>query len=339
MITIERAREILRGAKGKRILVIGDVMVDKYVHGKVHRISPEAPVPVVHVNRETVLPGGAANVALNILALGGAADLAGVVGRDAAGEQVRALLKKHGVGLKHVVASSAVSTTVKTRVIAERQQVVRIDTENPPEDFAKPTDTLARAALATAITKAAGVIIEDYGKGVITQAVVDVAIREANRRKIPSGLDPKDNPQLRVKGVTVAKPNYREACLASGLPELPLKAPVDRDPHLLKVGKVLLKKWGPDFLAITLGSHGILVMNGKDKPQVIPTRAREVFDVTGAGDAVIAATVLFLAAGASHLEAATLANHVAGVVVGKLGAAVCSIDELLASLADERRSA
>jgi rfaE bifunctional protein kinase chain/domain len=135
MITIERTKEILASAKGRRILVIGDVMVDRYVHGKVHRISPEAPVPVVHVTRETVLPGGAANVALNILALGGAADLAGIVGRDAAGEQVCVLLKKEGVGLKHIVASGSVATTVKTRVIAERQQVVRIDTENPPEDF------------------------------------------------------------------------------------------------------------------------------------------------------------------------------------------------------------
>lgn len=339
MITIERTREILAGARNKRILVIGDVMVDRYVHGKVHRISPEAPVPVVHVTRETVLPGGAANVALNILSLGGAADLAGVVGKDAAGAQVQGLLRKHGVGLKHIIESKSVSTTVKTRVIAERQQVVRIDTENPPEDFSKPTETLVKSVLAKAVAKAAGVIIEDYGKGVITQAVVDVAIREARRRTIPVGLDPKDNPELRVNGVTVAKPNYREACLAAGMPELPLKAPVDRDPHLLRVARVLLKKWGPEFLAITLGSHGILVMNGKDRPQVIPTRAREVFDVTGAGDAVIAATVLFLAGGASHLEAATLANHVAGVVVGKLGAAVCTIDELLASLVNERRSA
>lgn len=331
MITVERAQEILRAAARKRILVVGDVMVDRYVHGKVHRISPEAPVPVVHVTQETLLPGGAANVALNVLSLGGRVSLAGVVGVDTAGTQVKQHLAGKGVNVRSVLAAKSVATTVKTRVIAERQQVVRIDREDGPEAFAAPTRLLVRG-IGQALAAANGVIIEDYGKGVINQPLVDAVIRGARRRRIPSGLDPKDNLGLRVKGITVAKPNYREACLAAGLPERPLKAPVEKDPHLLKVATTLLKKWGPGFVAVTLGAHGILILNGKGRPTLIPTRAREVFDVTGAGDAVIAATILFLAAGATQLESAEMANHVAGVVVGKLGAAVCSVDELLASI-------
>jgi D-beta-D-heptose 7-phosphate kinase/D-beta-D-heptose 1-phosphate adenosyltransferase len=330
-MTINRARasELLKACHGKKILVVGDLMLDRYILGAVNRISPEAPVPVVHVHTEKAVPGGASNVALNIGSLHGRGGVAGVIGDDADGRELSSLLTSRGVSTGAALLDPGVRTTVKTRVIAERQQIVRIDWEDA---FHYSPDTLARfrQCLIEEIAEADGVIIEDYGKGVIVQEVVDTVVQAAAARKIPVGLDPKENHILDVAGITLATPNRKEAFNGAGIAETrPVADPLNDEP-LLKVGEILLEKWRPELLAITLGAQGMLLLERGKAPLVVPTRAREVFDVSGAGDTVIATCVLARAAGASFVEAAEIANYAAGVVVGKLGTATCTADELLA---------
>lgn len=330
-MTINRARasELLKACHGKKILVVGDLMLDRYILGAVNRISPEAPVPVVHVHTEKAVPGGASNVALNIGSLHGRGGVAGVIGDDADGRELSALLTSRGVSTGAALLDPGVRTTVKTRVIAERQQIVRIDWEDA---FHYAPDTLARfrQRLIEEISEADGVIIEDYGKGVIVQEVVDTVVQAAAARKIPVGLDPKENHILDVAGITLATPNRKEAFNGAGIAETrPAADPLSDEP-LLKVGEILLEKWRPELLSITLGAQGMLLLERGKDPLVVPTRAREVFDVSGAGDTVIATCVLARAAGATFVEAAEIANYAAGVVVGKLGTATCTADELLA---------
>jgi D-beta-D-heptose 7-phosphate kinase/D-beta-D-heptose 1-phosphate adenosyltransferase len=311
------------------VLVVGDVMLDEYVMGTVNRISPEAPVPVVRVRGRECRPGGAANVAFNIQALGGQAVVAGVVGKDAAGADLVRLLKARGIRTDGILATDRIATTVKTRILAERQQVVRIDNESDMDSVAGVADRLAARAKAL-VSQVAGVIIEDYGKGVICQPVLDAVLPEAIRRGKSAGFDPKDNHDLMIQGITMATPNYKEACWAAGAKERPLAdGDLSGDSWLRELGDTLLAKWQAQFMVITLGAHGMYVLERDGTASHIPTRAREVFDVSGAGDTVIAAAVLGLASGASHYEALSLANFAAGVVVGKLGTATCSPAELL----------
>jgi D-beta-D-heptose 7-phosphate kinase/D-beta-D-heptose 1-phosphate adenosyltransferase len=331
MITRKRAEKIVNAFAGKKILVVGDLMLDRYISGSVHRISPEAPVPVVLVSGERASPGGAANVASNIQSLGGHAIVVGIVGRDAAADELTESLISRGISTDGVIACDWTKTTVKTRVVAERQQVVRIDHEDSAEVAAYATKDLCKtvAKLAASVD---GIIVEDYGKGVICQEVVNAVLGAARKRKIPVGLDPKDNHELDVAGITFATPNYKEACAAAGLKEVQLGKDPASNKNLEQAGVILMKKWEPELLVITLGSNGMYLLNRKEKPQVIPTRAREVFDVSGAGDTVIATAMLALAAGGDYYESASLANHAAGVVVGKLGTATCSPEELIASM-------
>jgi D-beta-D-heptose 7-phosphate kinase/D-beta-D-heptose 1-phosphate adenosyltransferase len=333
----ERAKALMEIFRRQRILVVGDLMLDKYIHGSVERISPEAPVPVVQVNRERGVPGGAANVAYNICALGGQACVAGVVGNDLAGTELLAILKDRGIGTEGVRVIAGRPTTVKMRVLADRQQVVRVDWEGHPE--LPDVDVLAFCAMVDAeVARSSGVVIEDYSKGVVRQEVMDAVLAAAHRRKVPVGLDPKDNLDLRISGLTLATPNYKEAHACSGLPNRPPPPgdPLD-DVSLRMAAELLMKKWTPEQLIVTLGPKGMYVASPAKAPHVIPTRAREVYDVSGAGDTVIATCVLALAAGATCDEAAVLGNNAAGVVVGKLGTATCSPEELLASVeANER---
>jgi len=330
-MTINRARasELLQACHGKKILVVGDLMLDRYIMGNVNRISPEAPVPVVHVHSEKAVPGGASNVALNVGSLNGRGGVAGVIGDDADGRELSALLTSRGVSTTAAVRDPSIRTTVKTRVIAERQQIVRIDWE---DSFRYSPDTLKQFCdrLTSEIATADGVILEDYGKGVIVQEVVNTVLRAAALKKIPVGLDPKENHILDVAGITLATPNRKEAFNGAGIAESRPAAHPLEDSTLLKVGDILLEKWRPELLAITLGAQGMLLLEKGKSPLVVPTRAREVFDVSGAGDTVIATCLLARAAGASFVEAAEIANYAAGVVVGKLGTATCSADELLA---------
>ena len=332
-ISQRRARQLLDLFPRKRILVVGDLMLDRYILGSVNRISPEAPVPVVHVREEKAVPGGSANVAWNVVSLGGRATVAGVVGRDHAGRELLDLLKQRGVTAGGALEGVNHRTTVKTRVVAERQQLVRVDWE---DRFVYPPRLMAsfRAHLEKEMAKADGVVLADYGKGVLQQPVVDAVLAAAARRKLPVGLDPK-NFDLNVAGITFATPNRKEAFGAVGAAESrPAANPLD-DAPLLRVADALLEKWKPQELMITLGAQGMLLAGRGRPPKHVPTRAREVFDVSGAGDTVIATCTLALAAGASFDEAAELANWAAGVVVAKLGTATCSPEELLNHLGRE----
>jgi rfaE bifunctional protein kinase chain/domain len=323
----ERARELLAAFPRQRILVIGDLMLDRYIYGAVNRISPEAPVPVVSVTHEKSMPGGASNTAWNVQSLGGQAVVGGVLGKDAAGADLKALLSGGGVGLEGLVEGEGFRTTVKTRIIAERQQVVRVDWD----DHFDVGDRQARAfgeLMSREARRATGIILEDYGKGVVRQPVVDAVLKVAREAAIPVGLDPKEGQELDVRGITLATPNRHEAFSLAGVRETRSQAHPLEDQPLLDVSARLLEKWNAEQILVTLGSQGILLRARAGGLHHVPTRAREVFDVSGAGDTVIATCVLALAAGATPIEAAELANYAAGVVVGKLGTATCTPEEL-----------
>ena len=328
----ERVTQLSDAFRRQRILVVGDLMLDKYIHGTVERISPEAPVPVVRVARERQVPGGAANVAWNVRAFGGEAVMAGVVGHDAAGRDLMKLMAAQGVSTDAIRIVEGLQTTVKMRVLADRQQVVRVDWDADPE-FPKADMDIFCETVSRQIETCTGVVIEDYSKAIVRQEVMDAVLSAARKKGIPVGLDPKDNLNLRIKGITLATPNYKEAHVCAGLPA---KAPPPGNPlndlSLRKAAEILLKTWEPEQLLVTLGPNGMYLASRDRVPLVIPTRAREVYDVSGAGDTVIATCVLALAAGASFDEAAVLGNNAAGVVVGKLGTATCSPEELLASV-------
>lgn len=340
-MNVTEAKRCLDAVRGRRILVVGDLMLDRYVFGTVSRISPEAPVPVVLVAREEIKPGGAANVARNIRALGGEVTIAGVIGQDAAGQDLRRILEQAGIGTDAIISQPGVRTTVKTRVVAERQQVVRVDREDAPEVIAGASADLV-AAIDREIAAADGAILEDYGKGLLKQPVIDAVLSGARKRGIPVGLDPKDTRSLTIKGLALATPNYKEACLAAGLGEEPLAGDLTTHPSLVEAGRRLQALWETGTLVITLGAHGMYLLPRDGTAIVIPTRAREVFDVTGAGDTVIATALTAMAAGASAIDSASLANYAAGVVVGKLGAATCTPTELVEYMnsvaGEERRS-
>lgn len=331
-IASARVKELLQHFQRQRILVVGDLMLDRYIYGAVTRISPEAPVPVIHVQHEKAMPGGASNVATNIRALGGQVALGGLLGRDAAGRELREVLIRNGVSTEAILDQPEARTIVKSRIIAERQQVCRVDWEEPLRlDLVTLEGFCKRVAVE--LKKSTGAILADYGKGVLQQRVVDGVLAGARAGSLPVGLDPK-NFALQLAGLTLATPNRKEAFAAAGRPETAPAAEPLQDRALLEVGQLLLQKWQPQLLLVTLGAQGMLLFTAEAPPHHVPTRAREVFDVSGAGDTVIAACVLALAAGAKPVEAAEVANFAAGVVVGKLGTATCSPAELLDAVAD-----
>lgn len=332
MIELARAEKLLAGFRNRKVLVIGDVMLDRYIAGSVKRISPEAPVPVVCVNGEYSRPGGAANVALNIQSLGGQAILAGVVGRDGPGDELVQILSSGGICTDGIIVSEQDRTTVKTRILADRQQVVRVDHEGSGVVDESTLDAFCKK-IATMVGQVDGIVIEDYGKGVITQKLLDTVTQTvAKLGNIPVGLDPKFGHDLDVNGITLTTPNYKEACSAAGLSESKIADDSKMNVNVVMAGNYMLDAWNAKIVLVTLGSHGMCLMVKGEEPKFIPTRAREVFDVSGAGDTVIATAMIALASGADYYEAATLANYAAGVVVGKLGTATCSDRELLHSV-------
>ncbi len=327
-INMDRARAVTARFSRQKLLVVGDLMLDHYIHGYVSRISPEAPVPVLHVARENSVPGGACNAALNVRALGGSAAVAGVIGRDGHGRALLSLLREGGVKTDAVLPLAHVPTTVKTRIVAERQQVVRVDWEKITQFTARQQGDFIRR-LERALEDVHGVIIEDYSKGVIQQPVIDAVMAIAKRRKLMVGLDPKDNHELHFEGLTLAKPNRKEAFAHAGIKDPgPHDDPL-KDAPLQNVADILTARWNPKMLMITLGPHGLLLAAQGRPVMHVPTRAREVYDLSGAGDTVIATCMLALTAGADFETAAELANYAAGVVVGKLGTATCTREELL----------
>jgi D-beta-D-heptose 7-phosphate kinase/D-beta-D-heptose 1-phosphate adenosyltransferase len=324
-LTRARLEGLLERAPGLRVAVVGDLMLDVYLIGSVSRISPEAPVPVVHVAEERIALGGAANVAANVVALGAACDVVGYVGSDAAGGQIRAALAGLHGGAVHprLVERADRPTTTKTRVVARHQQVVRFDRERDDDLPADCVEELVRH-VREAVAGADALVLEDYNKGVLVPAVIRAALDAARDAGIPSVVDPKFRNFFAYGGATVFKPNAVELGTAMGTA---LRA---GDDEWLEHARVTA---GATHLLLTLGEDGMALRSEGGGSLRIPTVAREVYDVSGAGDTVTAFLAVALAAGATIEEAAILANLAAGIEVGKPGVAVVEPDELRAMLA------
>ena len=329
-LSVSRARQILAAAKNTRVLVVGDVMLDQFIWGSVSRISPEAPVPVVDFSRESYMPGGAANVARNLVSLATPAELFGAIGRDDAARRLLKLLGEQNIGCDGLVKSSVRHTSVKTRIVAHQQQVVRVDRETRGHLDGKTTAALL-AEFRKKVAKADAVIIGDYGKGVVTQPLLEGVKAICRERGVWLSLDPKPVHHLNLEGLSLITPNRKEAFELAGLPDETKNANPFADKNLMAVADKLLTELRPAVLLITLGELGMLLCQRGQKPFHIPTVAQEVFDVSGAGDTVIATFTLAVAAGASPIEAAMLSNHAAGIVVGKVGTATTTPDELIQS--------
>ena len=325
-----RVRRILGAADHARVLVIGDVMLDHFIWGSVARISPEAPVPVLDFERESFMPGGAANVARNLTALRVRTELFGAVGSDHAAEQLKRLLKEQAIGCDGLIAHAARATSVKTRVVAHKQQVVRIDRETR-DGLDGPLLKRLLARLKSDLSQADAVIVCDYGKGVVTQPLLEEIKKQCRNRGVWLSLDPKPVHQMNLRGLSLITPNRKETFELANLPDDTRHSNPLADTSLLRAAEQLLNELRPAILLITLGELGMLLCQRGQKAFHIPTVAQEVFDVSGAGDTVIATFTLAIAAGASPVEAATLANHAAGIVVGKVGTATVAPEELLAS--------
>jgi rfaE bifunctional protein kinase chain/domain len=331
---LRRLEQILDCAPAKRLLVIGDLMLDEFVWGKVGRISPEAPVPVIEVTGESFVPGGAANVARNLREFTKRVRVAGMIGHDHSGDQLRELLAKEKIRTLNSTANNNFRTIVKTRIIAQHQQVVRVDREQ----IAGPSREQLKKIVADVekqIAKIDAVIFEDYGKGFLSDELVAQVTKAARAQGKIVTADPNATRLLNWRGLTAVKPNRTEAFLAAAIPCRDAIESPKRDVDLARVGKTLLRRWDAQNVLITLGEQGMMLFQRGQSPHHIPTKARQVFDVSGAGDTAIALFTLALACDATPLEAAEIANHASAVVVGKLGTATVTREELIASFRDD----
>jgi D-glycero-beta-D-manno-heptose-7-phosphate kinase len=314
----------------QRVLVIGDLMLDEFIWGKVSRISPEAPVPVVEVTGESYYPGGAANVARNVREFTPHTFVIGLAGADTYGNRLCDLLEASGIDASGVQRVTDAPTIVKTRVIAKNQQVVRVDRERPaaltPAQFEH-----ARQDLERMIPQVDGIVAADYGKGFLNQELADLICSLARKHGKMLAIDPHPHTSLVWRGATAIKPNRIETFSAAGMRLTPPVEPPAADAPLFTAAQTLLRRWEPRSLLVTLGEQGMLLFDGEGAPFHIPTRAQEVFDVSGAGDTAIAVLMLGLLAGATPREAADLANRASGIAVGKLGTATVTRAELEAS--------
>ncbi len=322
--TLDRLARLIDAFPRARVLVIGDVMLDEFIWGQVTRISPEAPVPVVWAQSESVMPGGAANVANNIRALGGQVQLIGVVGSDRWGDVLVDELTKRRVDVAGLVRDASRPTTVKTRVIAHHQQVVRLDREYPA-----PLGPSVVTRLLNVVRKQLetidAIVIEDYGKGVITRKLLEEVIPLARAKRKLITVDPKEEHFDLYRDVTVVTPNRAEASAMVG-------RALETERDVIQAARELVKRLNAESVLMTLGEDGMCLCEKAGRCVRIPTVAQAVFDVAGAGDTVIGTLTTALAIGASLHEAAVLANHAAGIVVGKVGVATASPQELLAKL-------
>lgn len=326
-----RIQHILQRSKSLRILVIGDVMLDEFVWGKVSRISPEAPVPVVEVNGESSYPGGAANVARNLQPFCCAVDLCGLTGCDLSAERLSAILEGDGISARGLVAAKGFPTIVKTRIVARQQQVVRVDREKrgpAPSEARRAAVERVRGLVA----EADGVILEDYGKGLFDQGFLDELLGIPGLRDKFLAADPNPTNPLNWGGVNVLKPNRSEAFHLAGLPDPGAEDDPMKDRPLLEAIEKILSVQQVGAILVTLGEHGMLLKEVGCPPYHTPTRAREVFDVSGAGDTAIALFTLSACSGATLTEAAEISNHASGIVVAKLGTATLTPDELVAAI-------
>lgn len=327
-VSAKRLRELVDRFASKRILVCGDLMLDHYVRGRVSRISPEAPVPIIQVKSEDHVPGGAGNVSSNLASLGSAVTVVSVIGAEAAGGLLLADLDAKGIDTGSIVQDPDRQTTQKVRLIGEHQQLLRYDRETTD----KLTRTLEAKLIRTihdAAQRCQAIVISDYGKGIITPAVLKAAIHAARRRRIPITVDPKIEHFRLYKGVTCITPNMHEAW--AGMRQIPR----EDEASVRELGWRILKTLRSRSVLITRGEKGMTLFENTNAPRSvthIPAQAKEVFDVTGAGDTVVAVLSLALASGASLREAAVLSNHAASLVVAKLGTATVSVPELKAVL-------
>lgn len=329
VISSKRALEIIERFPRSRVLVIGDIMADHFIWGAVSRISPEAPVPVVEVNKESFMLGGCANVFNNIAAMGGQVDLAGVIGADDTGRRLLGDLGNRGMQTKGIIVEGNRPTTLKTRIVAHGQQVVRFDRED--RRMIRETTIRAIVSYVESLRDELGaLVISDYNKGVVVRPLLDGIRKALAGRAIVTCVDPKQRDFSLYEGFDIITPNHHEAGLAAA------EEMTSADTHI-RVGTRLLEQYNFKALLMTRGEAGMSLFektgsDAREKTPIrhteFPTQAREVFDVTGAGDTVIGVLALCLAAGASFREAAYLANHAAGIVVGKRGTATVTVDEL-----------
>ncbi|MDD5543196.1 MAG: D-glycero-beta-D-manno-heptose-7-phosphate kinase [Acidobacteriia bacterium] len=326
MQKLSALKRIVGRFRGKRIAIYGDLMLDEFLRGRVSRIAPEAPVPIVEVTAHSYHLGGAGNVAANIDSLGGIPLPFGVVGDDEAGQRIRREFRKLGIDTRGVLKDARRPTTLKTRIIAEHQQVVRADRERRDGVDSKISSRLLSGA-STLLSGIQALIISDYDKGLITRELLETLLPLAAQRGIPVCLDPKISHASFYTGATLITPNHHEAEKLSGIS-------IQDDRSAERAARKLLDYFSSQALLITRGEHGMTLCTRHDPPTHIPTLAREVFDVTGAGDTVISTLALGLAAGATMKQAAYLANAAAGIVVGKLGTATVSRQELLQQITD-----
>jgi rfaE bifunctional protein kinase chain/domain len=328
LIARDRLDALLDAARGRRVAIVGDAMLDVYLRGDVDRISPEAPVPVVRVRETKHALGGAANVAQNVAAAGASCALIAAVGDDEPGRTLRRMLSEVQRDASSLV-EVARPTTRKTRVLARAQQVVRFDEEDDA-DLAPADVERMLAAVSTAVDHADALVLEDYNKGVLVPAVITAAIDAARRRDIPVVVDPKFRNFFTYRGATVFKPNRRELESALGA-----SISLDDEGAL----PIVFERLGVEHLLLTLGERGMAIVSADGHVKRIPTTAREVYDVVGAGDTVTAYLATALAAGGTAVEAAVIANYAAGVEVGKLGAATVTADEVREAAAQHHRGA
>ena len=322
-----RLKSILKTCKGQEIIVVGDIMLDHFIKGSVSRISPEAPVPVVDVKKEFFVAGGAGNVAVNLAALDAKPVMISVVGPDVGGEMLKDFLRERGVNINGVCEDSDRPTTQKIRVMADQQQIVRFDRES--KKVISPA--IARACMKnfeTAVQTAKGVILSDYGKGMLSDQNIQKIIAICRKKRIPVCVDPKLDNFKKYKHITCMTPNTKEAWEGVG------QSPKPGEEAIEKLGQKILKMLAADSILITRSAEGMsLFEKGAKKPYTVRATAREVYDVTGAGDTVISVLTLALAAGANLKEAAVLANYAAGIVVEKSGTATTSRQEIEGVLA------
>jgi rfaE bifunctional protein kinase chain/domain len=321
-LSLNRANEILDAIRDRRVVVLGDIMLDEFVWGDVTRISPEAPVPVVDVRRESIHLGGAANVLANLVALGTHGSVIGVIGSDEAGERLRSRLVALGDCKDTLIVDDSRPSTTKTRIVAHNQLVVRADRESRVPVTEKIEDQII-SRLKEALTHASAFVVSDYDKGVVTPRILSEVLPFAYER-LPVLVDPKLRNFNSYRPATLITPNHHEALRMS-------KTEDDSDEGLHQAARMIQERLSPDAVLITRGDKGMLLLQNSEQPAFVNTAAREVYDVTGAGDTVVAALAAALSAGATLIEAAQFANQAAGIVVGKVGTATASGDEVRAS--------
>lgn len=319
-------------AASRRIIVFGDLMLDHFVDGVVRRISPEAPVPVVEFERENLMPGGAANVARNIVSLGGRVSVVGVVGEDVAADQLGAALRGSRIDVKGVVSDPTRPTVTKMRVTSAGHQLLRLDREITTPLQGEVARRMKNSIQACVDEGADAIVVADYAKGVVTQDNLDFLLMLAGQHSIPVCIDPKPARRLNMRGCSLLTPNRKEAFELAGMSDAGAQRNPRDDELLMQVAAAICRDHDPDTLLITLSEAGMLLLERNSPALHVPTVARKVFDVSGAGDTVMATYVLMKSAGASSREAAIAANHAAGVVVGKVGTALVTPHELMNSL-------